>query len=129
MDEKVEVTIAQRRLEVEIEGLTPIEIEHIAGMVSEKLEEAQSLNPKVTDTSKLAIHALLYLAAELYKVQKDDTWSNLSNRIKKNLAAVARLPRLDPEVADSYKPYICALTDLTRDLRKMMLKAEAEGKK
>ena len=73
MNEKVQVEIARRRLEVEIEGLTPIEINHISNMVTEKLDEAQRLNPKTADTSKLAIYALLYMGAELYKLQQSDS--------------------------------------------------------
>jgi cell division protein ZapA (FtsZ GTPase activity inhibitor) len=76
MNEKVQVEIARRRLEVEIEGLTPIEINHIANMVNEKLEDAQRLNPRMADTSKLAIHALLYMGAELYKLQQADSTSH-----------------------------------------------------
>ena len=76
MNEKVPVEIARRRLEVEIEGLTPIEINHIANMVNEKLEDAQRLNPRMADTSKLAIHALLYMGAELYKLQQADSTSH-----------------------------------------------------
>lgn len=76
MNEKVPVEIARRRLEVEIEGLTPIEINHIANMVNEKLEEAQRLNPRIADTSKLAIHALLHMGAELYKLQQADSTSH-----------------------------------------------------
>jgi cell division protein ZapA (FtsZ GTPase activity inhibitor) len=75
MNEKVPVEIARRRLEVEIEGLTPMEISLIAGMVNEKLDEAARLNPKVADTSKLAIHALLYMGAELYKLQQAESTS------------------------------------------------------
>jgi cell division protein ZapA (FtsZ GTPase activity inhibitor) len=76
MNEKVPVEIARRRLEVEIEGLTPIEINHIANMVNEKLEDAQRLNPRIADTSKLAIYALLQMGAELYKLQQADSTSH-----------------------------------------------------
>jgi len=76
MGEKVEIEIAGRRLAVAIEDLAPIEITVIANMVNEKLEEAQRLNPKMADTSKLAIHALLYMGAELYKLQQADSTSH-----------------------------------------------------
>ena len=123
MDDKVEVEIANRRLAVEIAGLTPMEIHSVADMVNEKLNETRLLNPKVVDTAKLAIFALLHLAADLYRIQQDDA------RLRRSNPLTARLPRLDLEDADSYKPYICALTDMADGLRRMMLKAEAKYKK
>ena len=70
MNEKVEVEIARRRLMVEIEGLTPFEINGVARSVNEKYEDIQAAYPKVADTSKLAIYTALYLAVELYKLQQ-----------------------------------------------------------
>ena len=89
MYEKVQVEIARRRFEVEIEGLTPIEINHIANMVNEKLEDAQRLT-RIADSSRLAIHVLLHTCAELYKIkQAEDTshkaLENTLDRIGKTL--------------------------------------------
>jgi cell division protein ZapA (FtsZ GTPase activity inhibitor) len=67
MNEKVEVQIGSRRLVVEMEGLTPIEISMLAQKVSERMTELQSQNTKVADTSKIALLAALSFAAELDK--------------------------------------------------------------
>ena len=75
MNEKVEIEIAKRRLLVEIEGLTPFEINALANKVNEKLEEIQAAYPKVADTQKLAIYTALYLAADLYKLEQADSTS------------------------------------------------------
>ncbi|MBI5240615.1 MAG: cell division protein ZapA [Elusimicrobia bacterium] len=103
MNEKVSVEIARRRLEVEIEGLTPMEITIIANMVNEKLDEAQRLNQKVADTSKLAIYALLYMGAELYRLQQaestnrkalENTLDHIGKSLQEALDA-ARVPAQD----------------------------------
>ncbi len=65
MNEKVEVQIGSRRLVVEMEGLTPIEINMLAQRVGERLAELQNQNKSVADTSKLALLVALSLAADL----------------------------------------------------------------
>ena len=65
MNEKVEVQIVARRLVVEMEDLTPIEINALAQRVSERLAELQSQNKAVADTSKLALLTALAFAADL----------------------------------------------------------------
>jgi cell division protein ZapA (FtsZ GTPase activity inhibitor) len=67
MNEKVEVQIGTRRLVVEIEGLTPIEINALAQKVSERMAELQQQNNKVADTSKIALIVALSFAADLDK--------------------------------------------------------------
>jgi cell division protein ZapA (FtsZ GTPase activity inhibitor) len=67
MNEKVEVQIGTRRLVVEIEGLTPIEINGLAQRVSERMTELQQQNNKVADTSKIALLVALSFAADLDK--------------------------------------------------------------
>ena len=64
MNEKVEVQIGTRRLVVEMEGLTPIEINGLAQRVSERLAELQQSNKLVADTSKIALLVALSFAAE-----------------------------------------------------------------
>ena len=76
MNEKVEIEIAKRRFMVEIEGLTPFEINAVANRVNEKFEEIQGAYPKVADTSKLAIYTALYLAVDLYKREQADSTSH-----------------------------------------------------
>lgn len=67
MNEKVEVQIGPRRLVVEMEGLTPLEINGLAEKVGERLREIQGANKGVADSSKLALLAALSFAAELEK--------------------------------------------------------------
>ena len=69
MNEKVDIEIFKRRLSVEMEGLTPLEINNIAGQVSEKMADMAAQNPKIGDSSKLAILTALAFAGELYKHQ------------------------------------------------------------
>ncbi|MDD5657808.1 MAG: cell division protein ZapA [Elusimicrobia bacterium] len=89
MNEKVEVEIARRRLLVEIEGLTPFEINGVARSVNEKYEEIQAAYPKVADTSKLAIYTALYLAVELYKLQQAEKLNR--NVVENGLDGVAKV--------------------------------------
>jgi len=65
LNEKVEVQIGGRRLVVEMEGLTPIEINALAQKVGDRLVELQSQNTTVADTSKIALLVALSFAAEL----------------------------------------------------------------
>ena len=67
MNEKVEVQIGTRRLVVDIEDLTPIEINALAQKVSERMAELQQQNNKVADTSKIALLVALSFAADLGK--------------------------------------------------------------
>lgn len=67
MNEKVEVQIGTRRLVVEMEGWTPIEINALAQKVSERVVEMQGHNSNVADTSKIALLVALSFAAELNK--------------------------------------------------------------
>ena len=64
MNEKVEVQIGTRRLVVEMEGLTPIEINALGQKVSERMAELQESNNKIADTSKIALLVALSFAAE-----------------------------------------------------------------
>jgi len=65
VNDKVDVEIFRRRLTVEIEGLTPIEISSLAQKVDEKIREISEQNEKIADSSKLAVLAALAYAAEL----------------------------------------------------------------
>jgi cell division protein ZapA (FtsZ GTPase activity inhibitor) len=67
MNEKVEIQIGTRRLVVEMEGLTPMEINAYAQKVSERLQELQDSNKQVADTSKLAMLVALSYCADLEK--------------------------------------------------------------
>lgn len=69
MNEKVEIEIAKRRLTIEMEGLTPLQILELARQVQEKIDKAAVDNPKTVDTQKLAILAALEMAAELHQLR------------------------------------------------------------
>lgn len=67
MNEKVEVQIGTRRLVVEMESLTPIEINALAQKVTERMNDLQTQNNKVADTSKIVLLVALSFAADLDK--------------------------------------------------------------
>jgi cell division protein ZapA (FtsZ GTPase activity inhibitor) len=67
VNEKVEVQIGTRRLTVEIEELTPIEITVLAGRVNERMLEMQKQHPNTADSSKIALIVALSFAADLDK--------------------------------------------------------------
>ncbi len=67
MNEKVEVQIGTRRLVVEIESLTPIEINALAQKVSDRMAEIQRQHNNVADSSKIALLVAMSFAADLDK--------------------------------------------------------------
>lgn len=83
MNEKVEVQIGTRRLTVEMEGLTPIEISALAQKVSERVGDMQNQNAKVADTSKIALLVALSFAAEL---DKERSAHDMTRRMLENTA-------------------------------------------
>lgn len=98
MNEKVEVQIASRRLVVEMEGLTPLEINSLAEKVGERFREMQGANKGVADSSKLALLVALSFAAELEKERLahrttqqllENKAENLSRALRESLEAGA----------------------------------------
>ena len=85
MNEKVEIQIGSRRLVVEMEGLTPIEINALSQKVAERMAEMQGQNKTVADTSKIALLVALSFAAELDKERSahDLTRRMLENSVEK----------------------------------------------
>ncbi|MBI4370770.1 MAG: cell division protein ZapA [Elusimicrobia bacterium] len=83
MNEKVEIQIGARRLLVEIEGLTPIEINGLAQQVSERLDELHRQNSKIADSSKIALLAALSFAADL---DKERSAHDMTRRLLENKA-------------------------------------------
>lgn len=69
MNDKVDIEIFRRRLTVDMEGLTPMEISAIAQKVDERMREISEQNSKIADSSKLAILSALHFAAELQQVR------------------------------------------------------------
>jgi cell division protein ZapA (FtsZ GTPase activity inhibitor) len=96
MNEKVEVQIGTRRLVVEMEGLTPIEINMLAQKVSERMTEMIGQNKNVADTSKIALLVALSFAAELDKETRahettrrmlENSADRLSQSLRESLSA------------------------------------------
>jgi cell division protein ZapA (FtsZ GTPase activity inhibitor) len=91
VNEKVEVQIGARRLVVEMEGLTPIEINALAQKVTERLLELQGQNRTVADTSKIALLVALSFAAELLQERTaHDTTRRLLENKAENLSQTLR---------------------------------------
>ena len=101
MNEKVDIEIFRRRLTVEMEGLTPMEISALAQKVHDKMTEISEQNNKIADSSKLAILAALHFAAEL-QASKDAQSTQgmalerrveeLNQSLRAALAAAGKLP-------------------------------------
>ena len=89
MNDPVEVEIFKRRLSVEMEDFTPMEILDFANQVGEKMAMVSAQNKTVADTSKIATLAALHFAADLWRLKdKTDTEiRTLENKIE-DLTAV-----------------------------------------
>ena len=83
MNEKVEVQIGTRRLVVEMEGLTPIEINALAQKVSDAIAQIQRDHTNLADTSKIALLVAISLAADL---DKERAAHDLTRRLLENKA-------------------------------------------
>ena len=83
MNEKVLVQIGARRLVVEMEGLTSLEINALARLVSERMTELQTQNKTVVDTSKITLLTALSLAADL---NKERSAHDMTRRLLENSA-------------------------------------------
>jgi cell division protein ZapA (FtsZ GTPase activity inhibitor) len=84
MNEKVDVEIDHRKLTVGIEGITPIEINALARLVESKMKEIFRENPKIADSSKIAILAALSFAVENFKNEqaRDAATRALENKVE-----------------------------------------------
>lgn len=83
MNEKVDIQIGTRKFVVEIEGMTPIEINALAQKVSDRVLDIQSQHKMIADTSKIALLAALSYAAEL---EKERSAHDLTRRLLENKA-------------------------------------------
>lgn len=80
MNEKVDIEIRRTRLTVEMEGLTPIEINALAGLVSDKMKEIEK-DSNIVDTYKLALLTALELAGEASRLREQlDNQRRLEDR-------------------------------------------------
>lgn len=69
MNEKVDIQVFRRRLTVEMEGLTPLEIKALATQVEDRMTEISRQNSGLADSSVLAILTSMFFAADLEKMQ------------------------------------------------------------
>ena len=83
MNEKVTIQIGTRKLVVDMEGLTPLEINALAQKVSERVIEMQSHNSNVADTSKIALLVALSFAADY---DKERSAHDVTKRLLENKA-------------------------------------------
>lgn len=99
MNEKVDVEVFKRRLTLEMDGHTPLEISQFASQVSEKMREISARHKTIVDSSKLAILTAIEFAAELSKSQAQQDTSRrvfehkieqLTDALKAALAAAGR---------------------------------------
>ena len=89
MNEKVEVQIGSRHLVVEMEGLTPVEINTLAKKVAERMTDLQSQNKALADTSKVTLLVALSFAADVERQRYANDpvhGSNIVGRITQLLA-------------------------------------------
>ena len=82
-NEKLTVEVMGRRLEIGVEGLTPIEASALAEAVSERMREIQK-QTGIADSGKLAVMTALYLTHELQTLQNqhDETVSEMTQRLR-----------------------------------------------
>ena len=89
MNEKVDIEIFKRRLTIELEGFTPMEITALADQVTVKMREIQAHNEKMADTSKIATLAALLFAADLWRLrEKADTEERVMDNTIEKLSLV-----------------------------------------
>lgn len=68
MGEKVTIQIFGREMTVEIDGVTPTEIQSLARYVTDKMKQVQE-DTRIVDSSKLAMLVALELAADLHQAK------------------------------------------------------------
>ncbi|MDQ7773997.1 MAG: cell division protein ZapA [Elusimicrobiales bacterium] len=66
--DETEVTVKGVKLNISMEGLTPMEVAAIAQQVEDKMKELEP-GLKRVDTQKLAILAAMHFAAELFNLE------------------------------------------------------------
>ncbi|MDE2040091.1 MAG: cell division protein ZapA [Elusimicrobia bacterium] len=88
MNDKVDIQVFRRRLSVEMEGLTQLEINALAQKVHEKMTEISEENNKLADSSLLAILAALHFAAELEQERRKSAMEQ--NILERKLEAMAQ---------------------------------------
>ena len=68
VNDKVDIVVRGRKLTVEMEGLSQLEVNSLANLVDERMRQIEK-DTKTADSSKLAIMTALDFAAELEKLR------------------------------------------------------------
>lgn len=81
INEKVEIEVYGRKLNIEIEGLTQLEIHSMAQELTEKMEKIAH-ESEIVDSSKLAILTALETLAEMSRVRaQHEAYRNAQERV------------------------------------------------
>jgi cell division protein ZapA (FtsZ GTPase activity inhibitor) len=68
-DKETQVKIKGRALNISVDGLGPLEISHIAGLVEKKINKLEA-STQIPDTSKLLLLAAFEFATEHYNLKQ-----------------------------------------------------------
>jgi len=78
---ETQIKIKGRSMNVAVDGLSPIEINSIAGQVEERIKRIEE-KTKIPDTAKLATLAAFEFATELYNLKQKSEVSNEADEKK-----------------------------------------------
>ena len=83
LSDRVRVQIFGREYEMDPGGLTPLEVQSLAGFVDEKMREI-SADLGLVDTQKIAVLAAINIALDYLQLKEkgDSRGQNLSNRLE-----------------------------------------------
>ena len=68
LNEKIDIEIGGRKLRVEMDGFSELEVNSLAQLVSQRMQEVEKTS-KIPDTSKIAILTAMEFAADLWKLK------------------------------------------------------------
>lgn len=95
LNEKVDIEIRRYKLTVEMEGLTQLEVNSLAQMVSEKMTEIEK-DSNVVDTYKLALLTALEFAGEITRLKSQQDNQRMMEDRKLDEMIVAVQNSLEP---------------------------------
>lgn len=81
LNERVDIEVYGRKLTVEMDGITELEVHALAQQLTEKMRQIAQ-ESQVVDSSKLAILVALDLAAELSRLQNQQDTLQYMNETK-----------------------------------------------
>lgn len=96
LNQKVPIEVRGRRFNVDIEGLVPLEINHLAQQVSDRMEQIERESKETADTGRLAVLTALEFAAELYRLKAQHESQRLVEDRKLDELTLALQKGLEP---------------------------------